>query len=196
MFFFSSVQFSHSVMSDSLRPHESQHARPPCPSPTPGVHWDSRPLSQWCHPAISSSVVPFPSCLQSLPASESFPMSQLFAWGGQSTGVSASASFLPKKCQSTGLCPKRTYIFFLFIHWYYLREEGWSCPSPDIYLRDSASHSNLIYFHVFLFCFVFFPDRKLIWWTWATEKAWWLTHTCQYEGRIVFARKVECSFFW
>ena len=156
MFFFSSVQFSHSVMSDSLRPHESQHARPPCPSPTPGVHWDSRPLSQWCHPAISSSVVPFPSCLQSLPASESFPMSQLFAWGGQSTGVSASASFLPKKCQSTGLCPKRTYIFFLFIHWYYLREEGWSCPSPDIYLRDSASHSNLIYFHVFLFCFVFF----------------------------------------
>ena len=93
-----SVQFSHSVMSDSLRSHESQHARPPCPSPTPGVHSDSRPLSQWCHPAISSSVVPF-SCPQSLPASESFPMSQLFAWGGQSTGVSALASFLPKKSQ-------------------------------------------------------------------------------------------------
>ena len=96
---YGSVQFSHSVLSDSLRSHESQHARPPCPSPTPGVHWDSRPSSQWCHPAISSSVVPFSSCLQSLPASESFPMSQLFAWGGQSTGVSALASFLPKKSQ-------------------------------------------------------------------------------------------------
>ena len=96
---FSSVQFSRSVVSDSLRPHESQHPRPPCPSPTPGVHSDSRPLSQWCHPAISSSVVPFTSCPQTLPASESFPMSQLFAWGGQSTGVSALASFLPKKSQ-------------------------------------------------------------------------------------------------
>ena len=93
------VQFSGSVVSDSLQPHESQHPRPPCPSPTPGVHSDSRPSSQWCHPAISSSVVPFSSCPQSLPASESFPMSQLFAWGGQSTGVSALASFLPKKSQ-------------------------------------------------------------------------------------------------
>ena len=78
---FTSVQFSCSVVSDSLQPHESQHARPPCPSPTPGVHSNSCPLSRWCHPAISSSVVPFSSCLQSLPASESFPMSQLFAWG-------------------------------------------------------------------------------------------------------------------
>ena len=76
---FSSVQFSHSVVSNSLRPHESQHARPPCPSPTPGAHSDSCPSSQRCHPAISSSVVPFSSCPQSLPASESFPMSQLFA---------------------------------------------------------------------------------------------------------------------
>ena len=75
---------SRSVVSNSLRPHESQHARPACSSPTPRVHWDSRPLSQWCHPAISSSVVPFSSCSQSLPASESFPMSQLFEWGGQS----------------------------------------------------------------------------------------------------------------
>ena len=96
---FSSVQFSRSVVSDSLRSHESQHARPPCPSPTPGVHSDSRPSSQWCHPAISSPVVPFSSCPQSLPASGSFPMSQLFAWGGQSTGVSASASFPRKKSQ-------------------------------------------------------------------------------------------------
>ena len=77
-------KWCHSVVSNSLRPHESQHARPPCPSPTPGVHSDSRPSSPWCHPAISSSVVPFSSCPQSLPASESFPMSQLFTWGGQS----------------------------------------------------------------------------------------------------------------
>ena len=77
-----SDQISRSVVSDSLWPHELQHARPPCPSPTPGVHSDSCPSSQWCHPAISSSVVPFSSCPQSLPASESFPMSQLFAWGG------------------------------------------------------------------------------------------------------------------
>ena len=94
-----SVQFSHSVMSDSLQLHESQHTRPPCPSPTPGVHSDTHSLSQWCHPAISSSVVPFSSCPQSLPASESFPMSQLFAWGGQSTGISALALFLPKNTQ-------------------------------------------------------------------------------------------------
>ena len=94
-----SDQISRSVVSNSLQPHESQHTRPPCPSPTPGVHSDSRPSSQWCHPAISSSVVSFSSCPQSLPASESFPMSQLFAWGGQSTGVSALASFLPKKFQ-------------------------------------------------------------------------------------------------
>ena len=92
-------QFSCSVVSNSLRPHESQRARPPCPSPTPRVHSDSRPSSQWCHSAISSSVVLFSSCPQSLPTSESFPMSQLFAWGGQSTGVSALASFLLKKSQ-------------------------------------------------------------------------------------------------
>ena len=100
---FSSVQFSHSVVPNSLWPHESQHGRPPCPSPTPRVHWDSCPSSQWCHPAISSSVVPFSSCPQSLPASESFPMSQLFEWGGQSTGVSALASFLPKSTQDWSL---------------------------------------------------------------------------------------------
>ena len=96
---FSSVQFSRSVVSHSLWPHKLQHTRPPCPSPTPRVHPNSCPSSQWWHPAISSSVVPFSSCLQSLPASESFSMSQLFAWGGQSTGVSALASFLPKNIQ-------------------------------------------------------------------------------------------------
>ena len=92
-------QFSRLVVSDSLRPHEPQHARPACPSPTPGVHANPGPLSRWCHPAISSSVVPFSSCPQSLPASGSFPMSQLFAWGGQSIGVSASTSVLPMNTQ-------------------------------------------------------------------------------------------------
>ena len=93
------VQFSSSVVSDSLRPHELKNARPPCPSQTPGVHPNWCPLSRWRHPAFSSSVVPFSSCPQSLPASESFLTSQLFARGGQSTGVSALASFLPKNTQ-------------------------------------------------------------------------------------------------
>ena len=96
---FSSVQFNCSVVSDYLQPHELQHARPPCPSPTPGVHPNPCPPSRWCHPAFSSSVVPFSSCPQSLPAPEFFPMSQLFAWGGQSIGVSALASVLPKNTQ-------------------------------------------------------------------------------------------------
>ena len=102
---FSSVQFNRSVVSDSLQSHESQHARPPCSSPTPGVYSNSRPSSRWCHPAISSSVLPFSSCPQSLPASGSFPMSQLFTWGGQSIGVSASASVLPMNTQD--LSPSR-----------------------------------------------------------------------------------------
>ena len=95
---FSSVQFSCSVVSNSLRPHESQHARPPCPSPTPGAYSNPCPLSWWCQPAISSSVVPF-SCPQSLASSGFFPMSQFFAWGGQIIGVSASTSFLPMNTQ-------------------------------------------------------------------------------------------------
>ena len=96
---FSSVQFSHSVVSDSLWPNEEQHAGPPCPSPTTRVYPNSCPSSQWCHPAISSSAIPFSSCPQSLPASESFPKSQLFTWGGQSTGVSASEPALPVNTQ-------------------------------------------------------------------------------------------------
>ena len=98
---FSSVQFSRSVVSDSLRPHELQHSRPPCPSSIPGVQSNSCPLSRWCHPSILSSVIPFSSCPQSLPVSESFPMSQLFTWGGlfQLIGGSALASVLPKKSQ-------------------------------------------------------------------------------------------------
>ena len=97
--YYLSVQFSHSVVSDSLQSHEPQHVRPLCPSPTPGVHPNSRPLSRWCHPAISSSVIPFSSCPQSFPASGSFPMSQLFASGGQSVGVLALASVLPVNTQ-------------------------------------------------------------------------------------------------
>ena len=96
---FSSVQFSRSVISDSLQSHELQHARPPCPLPTPGVHPNPCPSSWWCHPAISSSVIPFSSWPQSLPASESFPMNQLFTWGGQSIGVSPLASVLPMNTQ-------------------------------------------------------------------------------------------------
>ena len=95
----SSVQFNHSIVSNSLQPHEPQHTRPPCPSPTPGVHPNPCPSSQWCHPTISSSVIPFSSCPQSFPASGSFPVSQLFASGGQSIGVSASTSVLPMNNQ-------------------------------------------------------------------------------------------------
>ena len=94
-----SVQFSRSVVFNSLWPHGRQHTRPPCPSPSPGVHSDSRPLSPWCHPAISSSVVPLPSYLQSFPASGSFPMNQFFTSSGQSIGVSASASVFPMNTQ-------------------------------------------------------------------------------------------------
>ena len=116
-------QISRSVVSDSLWPHESQHARPPCPSPTPGVHPDSHSSSQWCHPAISSSVIPFSSCPQSLPASESFPMSQLFVWGGQRTGVSALPSVPPKKSQ--GWSPSE------WTGWISLQSKGLSRVFPN-----------------------------------------------------------------
>ena len=116
-----SVQFSRSVVSNPLRPHESQHARPPCPSPTPRVHPNSCPSSRWCHPAISSSVVPFSSCPQTLPASESFPMSQLFAWG---TGVSASASILPMNIQD--------WFSLGWTVWISLQCKGLSCSRPHI----------------------------------------------------------------
>ena len=104
-----SVQFSHAAVSDSLRPHESPHARPPCPSPAPGVYPKPCRSSWWCHPAISSSVTPFSSCSQSLPSSGSFPMNQLFTSGGQSTGVSVSKSVLPMNTQD----------------WFALGETGW-----------------------------------------------------------------------
>ena len=121
--FISSVQFSCSVVSDSLRPHESQHARPPCPSPTPGVHSNSCSLSWWCHSAISSSVVPFSSCPQPLPATESFPMSQLFAWGGQSIGVSALASVLSMNTQDWSPLE--------WTGWISLQSKGLSRPVAD-----------------------------------------------------------------
>ena len=105
-----SVQFSRSVVSNSLRPHELQHARAPCPSPTPGVHPNPCPLSRWCHPAISFSVIPFSSCPQSFPASGSFPMSQLFTSGGQIIGVSASTSVLPMNTQDWSLLGWTTWI--------------------------------------------------------------------------------------
>ena len=136
---FSSVQFSRSVMSDSLRPNESQHARPPCPSPTPGVHSNSRPLSWQCHPAISSSVVPFSSCPQSLPTSESFPMSQLFAWGGQSTRASALASFLPKNTR--GWSPSE------WTGWISLQSKGLSGSSPTPQFKSTNS-SELSFLHI------------------------------------------------
>ena len=120
---FSAVQFSRSVVSHSLWPHESQHARPPCPSPTPGVHWDSSLLSRWCHPAISSSVVPFSSCPQSLPASESFPVSHLFASGGQSIGVLASASVLPMNTQDQSPLE--------WTGWILARDSQESSPAPQ-----------------------------------------------------------------
>ena len=129
VFQFSSVHFSPSVVSNSLQPHESQHARPPCPSPTPGVHSNSHPSSRWCHPAISSSVVPFSSYPQSLPASEAFPMSQLLAWGGQSTGVSASASVLPVNTQDwsplgwTGWIPLNVHNCTFITRLYQFRNE-------------------------------------------------------------------------
>ena len=116
--FLSSVQlFSRSVVSNSLRPHEPQHARPPCPSPTPRVHPNPCPLSRWCHPTISSSVIPFSSCPQSFPASGSFQMSHLFTSGGQSIGVSASTSVLPMNIQD----------------WFPLGWTGWiSLPSKEL----------------------------------------------------------------
>ena len=126
---FSSVQFSRSVVSDSLRPHEPQHARPPCPSPTPRVHPNSCPLSRWCYPTISSSVVPFSSCSQSFPASGSFQMSQLFAWGGQSIGLSASTSVLPMNTRD----------------WSPSEWTGWiSLQSKGLTLKSLLQHNSLL----------------------------------------------------
>ena len=132
---FSSVQFSRSVVFDSLRPHGLQHARLPCPSPTPRVNPNSCPLSQWCYPTISSSVVPFSSCPQSFPPSGSFPMSQFFTSGGQSIGVSASTSVLPMKTQNwsplgwTGWISLKSMTISTWVYF-------WACcPVPLIYIK-------------------------------------------------------------
>ena len=132
-----SVQFSHSVVSDSLWPHGLQHARPPCPSPVPRVYSNSCSLSWWYHPTISSSVVPFSSCPQSFPASWSFPMSQLFTSGGQSIGVSATASVLPMNIQdlsSLGLVGSPCSP----------RDSQESSPTPQFKIINSLAH-NLLY---------------------------------------------------
>ena len=124
-----SVQFSHSIMSDTLWSHESQHARPLCPSPAPRAYSNSCLSSQWCHPTISSSVIPFSSCPQSLPVSESFPGSQLFAWGGQSIGASASASVLPMN----------------ILDWFPLRWTGWiSLQSLKSLLQHHGSETSIL----------------------------------------------------
>ena len=132
----SSVQFSRSVESDPLWPHESQHVGLPYPSPSPGVHSDSCPSSQWCHPGISSSVVPFSSCPQSLPASESFPMSQHFTWGGQSTEVWALASLLPKKSQ--GWSPSE------WTGWISLQSKGLSRVFSMLNIRTLEGRGSMV----------------------------------------------------
>ena len=133
----SSVQFSPSVMSDSLQAYELQHARPPCPSPTPGVHPKACPLSQWCHPTISSSVIPFSFHPQSFLASGSFQMSQLFTWGGQSIGVSASTSVLPMNIQDWSALG--------WIRWISLqsRDSQESSPTPQFKIINSSGFSFL-----------------------------------------------------
>ena len=134
-------------MSDSLQPHESQYARPPCPSPAPEVYSNSCPSSRWCHPASSSSVIPFSLCPQSLPASGSFPMSQLFVWGGQGTGVSASASVLPMNTQivATYLIKNIRYLFAEWVDVWMM--SGWmdGC-SWSLYVEFVTNHSPPLFF--------------------------------------------------
>ena len=130
-----SVQFSRSVVSDSLWPHEPQHTRPPCPSPAPGVYSDSCPLSQWCHPTILSSVIPFSSCFQSFPASWSFQMSQFFALGGQSIGVSASASVFPMNIQD--------WFPLGWTGWISLQSKGLSSPTPQFKSINSSELTSI-----------------------------------------------------
>ena len=168
---FRSVQFSRSVVSDSLRPQESQHTRPPCPSPTPGVYSNSCPSSRWCHPAISSSIVHFSSCPQSLPASGSFPKSQHLAWGGQSIGVSASASVLPMNTQDrspsgwTGCIPlqskglsrdfsntivqKHKFLALSFLHSPTLTSIHDHCKNHSLDQTDLCWQSNVPAFYFF-----------------------------------------------
>ena len=149
MYQFSSIHFSSVAQwcPTLCDPHESQHARPPCPSPTPRVHSDSCPSSPswqpWCHLAISSSVIPFSSCPQSLPASGSFPMSQLFAWGGQNIGVSASTSVLPMNTQDqsplgwTGWIPLQSRGLSRVFSSTTLRKCQFFCAQPSLWSNSS-----------------------------------------------------------
>ena len=155
-------------MSDSLRPHESQHTRPPHPSPTPGVHWDSCPSSQWCHPAISSSVIPFSSCPQPLPVSESFPMSQLFTWGGQSTGVSTLASFLPKKSQ--GWSPSE------WTGWISLQSKGLS----RVFSNTTVQKHQFFGAQLSSFILVSLNNLEMIWGIWEN------VHSSLYANTVTF----------
>ena len=150
-----SVQFSCSVMSDSLQPHEPQHARPPCPSATPGVHPNPCPLSQWCHPTISSSVVHFSSCPQSFPASRSFPMSRLFASGGQSIGVSASTIVLPINTQD--------WIPLGWTGWISLQSKGLSSifSNTTVQKHQSALRDTQHYLWALLLMFLLFSSWVL-----------------------------------
>ena len=157
---FSSVQFSHSVMSDSLRPHEPQHTRSPCPSPIPRVYPNSCPSSRWYHPAISSSVIPFSSCPQSFPTSGSFLMSQLFASGGQSIGASASASVLPMNSQS----------WFPLGSPCCLRDSQESSPAPQFESINSSALS-LLYGPILISIHDYWKNRCLIL-QWSRTYAW------------------------
>ena len=139
--FFPSVQFSFSVISNYFRPHGLQHTRPPCPTPTPGAYLNSCPLCRWCHPPISSSVVPFSSCLQSFTASGSFPMSQFFSWGSQSIGVSTSASVLPINFQN----------------WFPL---GWTIP-PSIRVFSNESTLRMRWPKYWSFSFSIIPSKEI-----------------------------------
>ena len=134
---FSLVQFSRSVVSDSWQPHEPQHARPPCPSPTPGVHPNPCPLSRWCHPTISSPVIPFSSCPQSFPASQSFQMSKLFPSGGRSIGVSASISVLPMNNQ--------TDLLLGWTGWISLKSKGLSRVFSTTVQKNQFFGAQLLY---------------------------------------------------
>ena len=163
----SSVQFSCSVVSNSLRPHEPQHARPPCPSQTPGVHPNPCPSSQWCHLTISSSVIPFSSCPPSFPASGSFQMSQLFASGSQSIGISASTSFLPMSTQDWSLG---------WTGWISLQSKGLSRVFSKMTIQK----------HQF-FCAQFSLYSNSHIHTWLLEKPWpWLDGTCWQSSVSVF----------
>ena len=155
-----SVHFSLSVVSDSLWPHESQHSSLSCPSPTPGVHSNSCPSSRWCHPAISSSVIPFSSCPQSLPASGSFPMSQLLAWGGQSIGVSALASVLAMNTQY----PSKN-ILDLPSQWLDLVERHYHVSLVSMWNISSLTKFKVIFLFLcccFLCCFVLLKNENLL----------------------------------